>query len=155
MDRYHLKQVYEPGMTKVVYLTEAYGNKPDVTIDCPGFQNGESFHIRTCYGAVIAVCNALEDYANALDGGIVDWDLKGFKAAVYELHAARLRDISRQFVKAIGYDYLKDMSDCEKTRKKKRRDDDVGEEALALLSKKKKETQQAGGGKAGDDDEKN
>lgn len=151
MDRYHLNRVYEPSMTKVAYLTEVYGNKPVVTIDCPGFKKGESFQIRTCYGAVIAVCNALEDYANALDGGIVDWELKGFKAAVYELHAARLRGISRQFAQAIGYDYLKTMADCEKKRKKKRRDDDVGEEALALLSKKTKEKQQTVGKEEGDD----
>ena len=136
MERTHLNRLYEPSMTKVVYLTEVYGQKPEIEIRCPDDLGGPDFTITASYGDIIAICNALEDYANALDGVITDWDLQMFKAATFELHAARLRGISRRFGKAIGYDYLKAMARCEKSKHKKNRDNDTGKDAFSLLIKK-------------------
>ena len=79
------------------------------------------------------MCDALEDYANILDGVIKDWGLEGYKAFAYELHAARCRKIARKYAKAIGYDRERTLEKCHK-----RRDDagdDIGEEALMLLEK--------------------
>lgn len=66
----------------------------------------EKSNIKTCYGDLIIMINALMDYASLLDMAVKDWHLEGFHAASYRYHAERCRKISRQYALAIGYDYF-------------------------------------------------
>ncbi len=88
--------------------------------------------IKTCYGDICKIVNALRDYARMLRMVCGEWDLQGYHRAVYELHAEKLEEISKKYQAGIGYDYDKAVEKCRKKREKQRQDDDVGGEAMAM-----------------------
>lgn len=121
------KEKHESQMTETVLLSELYGPEPEVVFS---FLNKkfEPTEIKTCYGDIIIMINALMDYASILEGAIEDWNLDGYHAASYQYHADRCRKMGQHYAAAIGYDYEKTLENCKKRRKK---EDDTGEEALA------------------------
>ena len=125
---------FEPSITPTVELTELDGMEPGAILCFTDV--GKSGHpsedkeFRTCYGDLYVIVNALRDYANLLDSVIVEWELTGFHAATYELHAARCRKIAGKYAAAIGYDYDKAMERCERRRTKGERDSDTGMDGL-------------------------
>lgn len=141
--------LFEPGMTETVEVTEIYGLEPGGIFSLFG-KDSKPMTIKTCWGDLCMICNALEDYANILEKVIIQWDLNGYHAAAYELHAARCRKVSRKYANAIGYDYQQAIEKCRKQREKTASRSDIGEDALVLLStygvgaKKKKEEQEKG-----------
>lgn len=92
-------------------------------------------HIRTCYGDIYKIVNALRDYSRLLLLTCEAWNLTGFHRATYEYHAQKAHEIADKYQAAIGYDYDKALAKCrEKQAKKKKSDDsDVGGEALELM----------------------
>ncbi len=92
-------------------------------------------HIRTCYGDIYKIVNALRDYSRLLLLTCEAWNLTGFHRATYEYHAQKAHEIADKYQAAIGYDYDKSLAKCrEKQAKKKKSDDsDVGGEALELM----------------------
>ena len=103
----------------------------------PGHPSGDR-ELRTCYGDLYAVVNALRDYANMLESVIPEWGLTGYHAAVYELHAARCRKIAGKYAAAIGYDYDKAMEQCLKRRPRDSSGDDTGLDGLEALARKRR-----------------
>ena len=106
--------------------------------------------IKTCYGDICKIVNALRDYAKMLRMVCGEWDLQGYHRAVYELHADKLEEISKKYQAGIGYDYDKAVEKCRKKREKQQRDDDVGGEAMAMAYLKARQTAQAKERKAAD-----
>lgn len=92
-------------------------------------------HIRTCYGDIYKIVNALRDYSRLLLLTCEAWNLTGFHRATYEYHAQKAHEIADKYQAAIGYNYDKSLAKCrEKQAKKKKSDDsDVGGEALELM----------------------
>lgn len=121
------KELFKPKTTETVFLAELYGPEPEGVFS---FLNKkfEPTEIKTCYGDIIIMINALMDYASILEGAIEDWNLDGYHAASYRYHAERCRKMSQHYAAAIGYDYDKTLENCKKRRKK---EGDTGEEALA------------------------
>lgn len=93
--------------------------------------------VRTNYGDLYVIVNALRDYANLLESVISEWSLIGFHAAAYELHAARCRKIAGKYASAIGYDFDKALERCRKRRAKGEREDDTGMDGLVALMQKR------------------
>ena len=52
--------------------------------------------IKTCYGDIYKIVNALMDYARLLELACDEWDLQGFHRATYEYHAKKLRAIAKK-----------------------------------------------------------
>lgn len=127
--------IFEPDMTDTVEVTELYGDKPGGIFDFLGL-DWKPHTIRTCWGDLQVMCNALEDYASVLERVIQEWGLEGYHAAVYEIHAVRCRKIAKKYAAAIGYDREAALKKCR--RKRQESDDDVGEEAMALAVKRSK-----------------
>ena len=50
--------------------------------------------MKTCYGDVVKIVNALRDYAKLLETVCDEWDLGGFHRATYEYQAEKLRQIA-------------------------------------------------------------
>ena len=102
----------------------------EITVNA--FDISEDHVFKTCYGDVHKIVDALRDYSKLLEMACVTWELQGYKKAVYELRAQKLREIAGKLQAGIGYDYDAAMARCEKQKAKKQRDDDVGGEALAM-----------------------
>lgn len=139
---------FEPAATATVELTEIDGMEQGAILRFtdagrPG-RSGRSGRpsgnreLRTCYGDLYAVVNALRDYANMLESVIPEWGLTGYHAAVYELHAARCRKIAGKYAAAIGYDYDKAMEQCLKRRARDSSGDDTGLDGLEALARKRR-----------------
>lgn len=92
--------------------------------------------IRSCYGDIYKVINALMDYARLLELTCAEWGLEGYQRAVYELYAKDFRAIAKKYQEAIGYDYEAAVARCEAKKKLKRKADDVGGDALDLALKR-------------------
>lgn len=92
----------------------------------------EHHEIKTCYGDIVSIVNALRDYSRLLEMVCDDWNLEGFHRATYEFHAKKLRKIAGKFQAGIGYDYDAAVEKCRKKQGKKQRDEDVGGEALTM-----------------------
>ena len=127
--------LFEPRTSACVEVTELYGQEPGGVFRLLG-KDFEDIEIDTCWGDIVVMCNALEDYANILESVIPEWELGGVSKAMYEYHAKRCRKISLRYQEAIGYNYRDALVNCEKMRKRK--GDDIGEEALALAVKSKR-----------------
>lgn len=93
--------------------------------------------IKTCYGDIYKIVNALMDYARMLELVCDEWDLQGFHRATYEYHAEKLRAIAKKYQAGIGYDYDKAVAKCEARKKKPHKEDDIGGDAMELALKKK------------------
>lgn len=130
---------FEPATTATVELTEIDGMEQGAILRfTDAGQSGGDRELRTCYGDLYAVVNALRDYANILEGVIPEWGLTGYHAAVYELHAARCREIAGKYAAAIGYDYDKAMERCLKRRARDGSGDDTGLDGLEALARKRR-----------------
>lgn len=93
--------------------------------------------IRSCYGDIYKVINALMDYARLLELTCEEWKLTGYHRALYELYAEDFRKIAKKYQEAIGYDYDAAVARCEAKKKRQRkRDDDIGGDALDLMLKR-------------------
>jgi len=53
--------------------------------------------IKTCYGDICKIVNALQDYSRMLCMVCDEWNLQGFHRATYEHHAEVLERISKKF----------------------------------------------------------
>lgn len=141
---------FEPATTATVEMTESDGMEQGAILRfTDAGQSGGDRELRTCCGDLYAVVNALRDYANMLEGVIPEWGLTGYHAAVYELHAARCREIAGKYAAAIGYDYDKAMERCLKRRARDGSGDDTGLDGLEALARKRRkpdaDKQQKGG----------
>lgn len=131
---------FEPSASATVEMTEIDGMEQGAVLRFTDV--GRSGHpgmdkeLRTCYGDIYAIVNALRDYANMLDSVIPEWGLTGYQAATYELHAARCRKIAGKYAAAIGYDYDKAMERCLKRRAKGDSGGDTGVDGLEALIRK-------------------
>lgn len=96
----------------------------------------EARELNTCIGDLYVIVNALRDYANLLESVIPEWNLTGFHAATYELHAARCRKIAGKYAATIGYDYDKALERCQRRRAKGERSGDTGMDGLEALIRK-------------------
>lgn len=107
------------------------------------FDLSGTHEVKTCYGDVVKIVNALRDYARLLELVCDEWELGGFHRATYEYQAEKLRQIADKFQCGIGYDYDAAVRKCQKLRGKKLRNADVGEEAMVLAVKRGFEQAQA------------
>ena len=131
--------MFEPATTATVELTEIDGMEQGAILRfTDADQSGGDRELRTCYGDLYAVVNALRDYANILEGVIPEWGLTGYHAAIYELHAARCREIAGKYAAAIGYNYDKAMERCLKRRARDGSGDDTGLDGLEALARKRR-----------------
>lgn len=128
---HHRREVFEPVLSRPIELDEL---ATEIIFRLKGVE-GER-EIRSCYGDIYKVINALMDYARILEMACEEWDLQGYHRAIYELHADKLRSIAKKYQTAIGYDYDAAVAKCEAKKKKTRKDDDVGADALELVIKK-------------------
>ena len=124
--------LFEPGMTDTVEATELYGAEPGGIFDFIGADLTPKT-IKTCWGDLRVIVDVLMDYADTLERVIKEWNLEGYHAYSYELHAARCREIAQKYANAIEYDRELTIKKCRKRREDA--GDDVGEEAMALMAK--------------------
>lgn len=114
------------------------------------FQNiSGPVEIKTCYGDIRKIVDALMDYARLLEMVCVQWGLNGFHKITYENQAKALRSIALKYQAGIGYDYDAALKLCQKKAEKKAKDDDTGGEALEMgyragLRKKKTDAENDG-----------
>lgn len=129
-ENYVQLSLLEPNVTETVEIAELYGPEPGGVFD---FLDGDfqSSTVKTCWGDLIVMVNALTDYADILEGAVGAWCLEGYHAGRYQLHAARCRKIAAKYAAAIGYDRDKAIAKC---RKAKKRTDDFGEDAMVLAT---------------------
>lgn len=107
------------------------------------FQDLDGLHeIKTCYGDIYKIVNALMGYSRMLEQVCDEWDLQGFHRATYEYHAEKLRDIAKKYQAGIGYDYDAAVERCKARKNRPRRNDDVGGDAMELTLKKARQEQQ-------------
>lgn len=150
-----LSAKFEPSTTATVEMPEIDGMDRGVILRFTDVgRSGEPYgdkELRTCYGDLYAVVNALRDYAYLLESVIPEWGLTGFHAASYEVHAAQCRKIAGKYAAAIGYDYDKAMEQCRKRRAKDSSDDGTGLDGLEALVRKSSRNQMAETDKKEDD----
>lgn len=91
--------------------------------------------IKSCYGDIYKIINALMDYARLLELVCDEWNLQAYHRAVYELHAEKLRAIAKKYQEAIGYNYDAAVARCRDKKKRAGRDEDIGGDALDLAAK--------------------
>lgn len=101
--------------------------------------------IRTCYGDICKIVNALRDYSSLLLKACEEWDLQGYHRAIYELHAEKLEKILMKFQAGIGYDYDKAVEKCQKNQRKRPRNEAVGGEAMMMAYLKARRTAETAG----------
>lgn len=128
---------FEKAMTETVEMTEIDGVEEDAVlcftdIGKYGIPASEK-NVQTCYGDLYVVVNALRDYSSLLERVIREWNLTGYQAAYYEMHATRCRKIAGKYAAAIGYDYDKALERCQKRRAKGERAGDFGVDGLEAL----------------------
>lgn len=125
------REQFEPVISQPMEI-DALGAELEIFFD----DIGGPCHIKTCYGDVCKIVNALRDYARMLRMVCDEWNLQGFHRATYEIHADTLERISKKYQKGIRYDYDAAIEKCRRKAEKKRQEDDVGEDALVLLLRK-------------------
>ena len=130
---------YEPRLSASVDLERGLSSEVLLHV----FDLSGTHEVKTCYGDVVKIVNALRDYAKLLETVCDEWDLGGFHRATYEYQAEKLRQIADKFQRGIGYDYDDAVRKCQKLRGKKPRNADVGEEAMVLAVKRGFEQAQA------------
>ena len=130
---------YEPQLSASIDLERGLSSEVLLHV----FDLSGTHEVKTCYGDVVKIVNALRDYAKLLEMVCDEWDLGGFHRATYEYHAEKLRQIADKFQCGIGYDYDAAVRKCQKLRGKKPRNADVGEEAMVLAVKRGFEQAQA------------
>ena len=121
------RKEYEPVVSRPVDLG---GLEAEVILSV--FNIKGDCEIKTCYGVICKIVDALRDYSKLLTMVCDTWDLHGFHRIKYEFHAEKLLEIADKLQAGIGYDYDAAMERCEKQKEKKRREEDVGGEAMAM-----------------------
>ena len=124
---------YEPRLSTSIDLERCLSSEVLLQV----FDLSGTHEVKTCYGDVVKIVNALRDYAKLLELVCDEWDLGGFHRATYEYHAEKLRQIADKFQCGIGYDYDAAVRKCQKLRGKRSRNADVGEDAMVLLAVKR------------------
>ena len=119
---------YEPQLSASIDLERRLSGEVLLHI----FDLSGTLEVKTCYGDVVKIVNALRDYAKLLELVCDEWDLGGFHRATYEYQAEKLRQIADKLQCGIGYDYDAAVRKCQKLREKKPRNADVGEDAMVL-----------------------
>lgn len=132
-------ETYEPRLAASIDLERGLSREVLLHV----FDLSGTHEVKTCYGDVVKIVNALRDYAKLLEMVCEEWNLSGFHQATYEYQAERLRQIADKFQRGIGYDYDDAVRKCQKLREKKPRNADVGEEAMVLAVKRGFEQAQA------------
>lgn len=127
----HRREAFEPILSRPIELDKFAAKVVLQFRDLDG-----EYEIRTCYGDIYKIVNALMDYARTLELVCDEWNLSSYHRAVYEIHAEKLRSIAKKYQEAIGYDYEAAVAKCEAKRKKQRTDDDIGGDALELAMKR-------------------
>ena len=139
---------FEPSMTATVEMSEIDGMEQGAVLRFTDVgKSGKPSEIKTvctCYGDLYVIVNALRDYANLLESVIAEWNLTGFHAATYELHAARCRKIAGKYAAAIDYDYDKAVERCEKRRSRGSSGEDTGMDGLEALVRRQEHKSQKG-----------
>ena len=139
---------YEEPTTETVEMTEIDGIEQGAILQFTDVgragRPSEVREVQTCYGDLYVIVNALRDYANLLEGAIQEWELRGFHAFTYELHAARCRKIAGKYAATIGYDYDKALERCQRRRAKGIKDSDTGMDGLEALMWKQEGNGQKG-----------
>lgn len=134
---------YEPRLSASIDLERCLSSEMLLHV----FDLNDTHEVKTCYGDIVKIVNALRDYAKLLEMVCDEWKLGGFHRATYEYQAEKLRQIADKFQCDIGYDYDDAVRKCQKLRGKKPRNADVGEEAMVLAVKRGFEQAQAKAGK--------
>lgn len=130
---------YEPQLSASIDLERYLSSEVLLHV----FDLSGTHEVKTCYGDVVKIVNALRDYAKLLETVCDEWELGGFHRATYEYQAEKLRQIADKLQRGIGYDYDDAVRKCQKLRRKKLRNADVGEEAMVLAVKRGFEQAQA------------
>ena len=130
---------YEPWLSASIDLERCLSREVLLHV----FDLSGTHEVKTCYGDVVKIVNALRNYARLLETVCDEWELGGFHRAIYEYQAEKLRQIADKFQRGIGYDYDAAVRKCQKLRRKKPRNADVGEEAMVLAVKRGFEQAQA------------
>ena len=144
---------YEPRLSASIDLERCLSSEVLLHV----FDLNGTHKVKTCYGDIVKLVNALRDYAKLWEMVCDEWELGGFHRATYEYQAEKLRQIADKFQCGIGYDYDDAVRKCQKLRGKKPRNADVGEEAMVLAVKRGFEQALAKAGKPsspGQDDDK-
>ena len=140
------REKFEPAAVQPIEL-DALGTELNICFQALG----GPCEIRTCYGDICKIVNALRDYAKILRMVCEEWNLRGYHQAVYKLHADKLEEISKKYQSGIGYDYDKAVKRCIKKRERAQRDSNVGGEAMMMAYLKSRQATQIWG----TEDEKN
>lgn len=131
---------HEPTTTETVEMTEIDGMGQGAILQFTDVgrrgKPSEEKEVRTCYGDLCVIVNALRDYANLLDNSIQEMGATDPHAAIYELHAARCRKIAGKYAAAIGYDYDKALERCRHQRAKGEQSDDTGLDGMEAFVRK-------------------
>lgn len=118
----------------------------ELTLDV--FDIFQNHTIKTCYGDIVKIVNALRDYSRMLEMSCDEWDLAGLHQAVFEYHAQKLREIADKFQEGIGYDYDAAVEKCMKKAARKAKEDEPGGEAMEMMLLKGKRAAEAKARKA-------
>lgn len=105
---------YEPRLSAAIDLERCLSGEVLLHV----FDLSGTHKVKTRYGDVVKIVNALRDYAKLLELVCDEWDLGGFHRATYEYHAEKLRQIADKFQCGIGYDYDAAVQKCQKLRGK-------------------------------------
>lgn len=105
---------YEPQLSASIDLERCLSREVLLHV----FDLSGTFEVKTCYGDVVKIVNALRDYAKLLELVCDEWELAGFHRATYEYQAEKLRQIADKLQCGIGYDYDAAVRKCQKLRGK-------------------------------------
>ena len=106
---------YEPQLSASIDLERCLSREVLLHV----FDLSGTHEVKTCYGDVVKIVNALRDYAKLLETVCDEWELGGFHRAIYEYQAEKLRQIADKFQCGIGYDYDAAVRKCQKLRGEK------------------------------------
>lgn len=105
---------YEPQLSASIDLERCLSGEVLLHV----FDLSGTHEVKTCYGDVVKIVNALRDYAKLLELVCDEWELAGFHRATYEYQAEKLRQIADKLQCGIGYDYDAAVRKCQKLRGK-------------------------------------
>lgn len=100
---------YEPQLSASIDLERCLSGEVLLHV----FDLSGTHEVKTCYGDVVKIVNALRDYAKLLELVCDEWELAGFHRATYEYQAEKLRQIADKLQCGIGYDYDAAVRKCQ------------------------------------------
>ena len=89
---------YEPQLSASIDLERGLSSEVLLHV----FDLSGTHEVKTCYGDVVKIVNALRDYAKLLELVCDEWELAGFHRATYEYQAEKLRQIADKLQCGIG-----------------------------------------------------